>query len=403
MGFGLGFFLRVVLFLNSGLLVLLVLADEIVHVRLSLSELHLVHSLASVPMQESLAAEHRRELISNTLEHLLDGGGVADEGGGHLETLGRNVADGGLDVVGDPLDEVRGVLVLHVQHLLVDLFGAHPAAEHGAGSEVAAVARVRGAHHVLGVEHLLGELGHGQLLVLLGAARGERGEADHEEVETREGHEVGGQLSEVGVELTGEAQAAGDARHGGGHQVVEVAVGGGRELQGAEADVVQGLVVDDLHDIGVFDQLVDRKSRVVGLDDGVGDLGGGEDGESLHDAVGVLFPDLGDEERAHAGAGSAAERVANLEALEAVAALRLFPDDVEDGVNEFRALGVVALGPVVSGAVLAENEVVGAEELAEGAGADGVHGAGLEVHQDRARNVTPASGLVVVDLDALEL
>ena len=32
----------------------------------------------------------------------LDGSGVADEGGGHLETSGRDVADGGLDVVGDP-------------------------------------------------------------------------------------------------------------------------------------------------------------------------------------------------------------------------------------------------------------------------------------------------------------
>jgi hypothetical protein len=42
------------------------------------------------------------------------------------------------------------------------------------------------------------------------------------------------------------------------------------------------------------------------------------------------------------------------------------------------ALGVVALGPVVAGAGLAEDEVVGAEELAEGASADGVHGAGLK-------------------------
>ena len=45
---------------------------------------------------------------------------------------------------------------------------------------------VRGSHHVLGVEHLLGELGHGDGAVLLRAAGGERSEADHEEVETRE-------------------------------------------------------------------------------------------------------------------------------------------------------------------------------------------------------------------------
>jgi hypothetical protein len=57
------------------------------------------------------------------------------------------------------------------------------------------------------------------------------------------------------------------------------------------------------------------------------------------------------------------------------------------GVDELRALGVVTLGPVVAGAGLAEHEVVGAEDLAEGAGADGVHGAGLEVHQHGAGHV----------------
>jgi molybdopterin synthase catalytic subunit len=47
------------------------------------------------------------------------------------------------------------------------------------------VARVGGAHRVLGVEHLLGELGDGERAVLLGAVGGERREAAHEEVQTR--------------------------------------------------------------------------------------------------------------------------------------------------------------------------------------------------------------------------
>jgi hypothetical protein len=63
----------------------------------------------------------------------------------------------------------------------------------------------------------------------------------------------------------------------------------------------------------------------------------------------------------------------------------------------------VPLGPVVSGAGLAEDEVVGAEDLAEGSGAQGVHGPGLEVHEDGARDEAAAAGLIVVDVDALEL
>jgi len=49
-----------------------------------------------------LASEHGSKLFTDSLEELLDGGGVADKGGGHLQTSGRNVADGGLDVVWNP-------------------------------------------------------------------------------------------------------------------------------------------------------------------------------------------------------------------------------------------------------------------------------------------------------------
>merc|ERR1719222_683015 len=96
-------------------------------VGLSLRELHLVHAFTGVPVEESLAPEHSSELLGHTLEHLLDGGGVANESGTHLEALRGDVTHGRLDVVGDPLDEVRGVLVLHVNHLLVNLFGGHAA------------------------------------------------------------------------------------------------------------------------------------------------------------------------------------------------------------------------------------------------------------------------------------
>ncbi|KFR13918.1 hypothetical protein N306_03239, partial [Opisthocomus hoazin] len=196
--------------------------DEVVHVALGLGELHLVHPLARVPVEEGFAPEHGRELLRDALEELLDGRAVADEGDGHLEAARRDVADGRLDVVGDPLDEVGAVLVLDVEHLLVHLLHGHAAAEDGGHRQVAAVARVAGGHHVFGVEDLLGELGDGEGAVLLAAARRQRREARHEEVETWEGHHVDGQLAEVGVELTGETQAGGDAAHGGRDEVVEV-------------------------------------------------------------------------------------------------------------------------------------------------------------------------------------
>ena len=85
-----------------------------------LCELHLVHAFSCVPMQESLATEHSGKLLADTLEQLLDGCAVADEGGSHLEATRGDVANGGLDVVWDPLNKVGAVLVLNVEHLLIN-------------------------------------------------------------------------------------------------------------------------------------------------------------------------------------------------------------------------------------------------------------------------------------------
>merc|ERR1712195_300896 len=65
-------------------------------------------------MEEGLSSEHGGELLSDTLEHLLDGGRVSEESDGHLESLGGDITEGRLDVVGNPLNEVRGVLVLEL-------------------------------------------------------------------------------------------------------------------------------------------------------------------------------------------------------------------------------------------------------------------------------------------------
>ena len=82
-------------------------------------------------MEEGLSSEHSSELLTNSLEHFLDGGGVTEEGNGHLESLWWDIANSGLDVVWDPFNEVRGVLVLYIEHLLVNLLGGHSTSEHG--------------------------------------------------------------------------------------------------------------------------------------------------------------------------------------------------------------------------------------------------------------------------------
>ena len=231
---------------------------------------------------------------------------------------------------------------------LIHLPRGHAAPEHAGHRQVPPPPGVAGRHHVARVEHLLRELGHGERAVLLAPPAGQRREARHEEVQPGEGHHVDGQLPQVSVELPGEPQRGGDAAHGHAHQVVEVAVGGRGQLERAEADVVERLVVDAEGLVRVLQELVHRQRGVVGLHHRVGHLGRGHDAEGVHDAVGVLLADLVDEQGAHAGARPAPQGVDELEALQAVAALALVPHLVHHLLHQLRPLRVVALGPVVA-------------------------------------------------------
>jgi hypothetical protein len=153
------------------------------------------------------------------------------------------------------------------------------------------------------------------------------------------------------------------------------------------------LVIDTEGLVGVLNELVNGESSVVGLDNGVRNLGGGDNGEGGHHTVGELLTDLGDQEGTHTGTGTTTQGVGDLETLEAVATLGLTADDIDNLVDELGTLGVVTLSPVVTGTRLTEDEVVGTEELAEGTGTDSIHGTGLQVDQDGTGNVLVVAGL----------
>merc|ERR1711998_48019 len=130
-----------------------------------------VNSISSIPSpvyqcKKGLAPEHGSKLLSYTLPYLLNSGSITNESNSHLETLGRNVTNGSLDIIRNPFDEVRRVLIHNVKHLLINLLGRHSTPEHVGTSQVSTMSWISSAHHVLGIEGLLGELRNGKSSIL---------------------------------------------------------------------------------------------------------------------------------------------------------------------------------------------------------------------------------------------
>ena len=88
------------------------------------------------------------------------------------------------------------------------------------------------------IQSLLGQLWHSQCTILLRATRGQWCKASHEEVQTWERHQVHSNLAQVAIQLARETQAAGDTAHGSRHQMVQVTISWGSQLQSAEANIV---------------------------------------------------------------------------------------------------------------------------------------------------------------------
>ena len=266
--------------------------------------------------------------------------------------------------------------------------------QNSTASQVAAVAEVTGNHHVLGVEHLLGQLGHANGAERAGAAAGQGSKSNGEEMQTRERDHVDSELAQVRVQLARETETSSDTRHDGGDQMVHITEGDAGQLEGLLADFVESMVVNTESLVRVLDQLVNRQGGIVRLNDGVGLSWGGNNGEGSHHTVRELFADLGDEQCTHSRTGSSTKGVRNLETLDGVAVLGLAANNVKNVLDQLSSLGVMTLGPVVASTGLSVDEVVGSEELRVGAGTDGVHGTGFEVDENGAGDILVSGGLV---------
>merc|ERR1711946_41104 len=116
--------------------------------------------------------------------------------------------------------------------------------------------------------------------------------------------------------------------------------------------------------IGVFQGGVGGQDRVVGLDDGSGDLGSWVDGEFQFGFLSVVDGQTFHQQGGESGTGASSERVEDQEALETGALVGKLADAVKHQIDDLLADGVVTTSVVVGSIFLAGDELFGVEESA---------------------------------------
>jgi len=352
-------------------------------------------------VDEGTLGVHKVELVVKAGEDLSNGSGVGNHAHSALDLgevtsgddSGGLVVDSALETSGAPVNKLDGPLGLDGCNSSVDILGDNISTVHEAGRHVLSVAGVALGEHVGGLEGRVGDLSHRELLVVSLLSRDDGGIRGEGEVDTRVGDQVGLELGDVHIEGTVEAERGSEGRGDLGNKPVEVGVGGPLNVEGAAADVIESLVVDEEVHIAVLEEGVGGEDGVVGLNNAGGDLGRGPDSEANLGLLAVVDGEALHEERAETRAGTSTNSMVDEEALETSAVVGKLADPVKDKVDNLLSNGVVATGEVVGGILLAGDQLLRVEELAVGAGADLVNDGGLEVNKDSTRNVLAGTSL----------
>jgi len=390
-GFGLGG-------LNTDFFVILLEGGEILT---GLGEFSLFHTFSDVPMDESSLGVHEIELVIDSGENFSDGSRVGDHAASSHDlgeiTTGNDgrglVVDSTLETGRAPVNELDGSLGLDGGDSGVDILGDDITSVHEAAGHVFTVAGVALGHHGGGLEGRVGDLGHGELLVvgLLGGDDGSvRGK---HEMDSGVGDEVSLEFSDIDVKGTIESERGGEGRDDLGNESVQVGVGGSLDIKVSSADIVDGLVIEHDGDIGVLKEGVSGEDGVVRLNDGGGDLRRGVDGESKLGFLTVIDGESLEEERSETGSGTSTNSVEDEETLETSALIGELADSVEAEIDDLTSDGVMSSGEVVSGIFLSGDELLGVEKLSVGSGSDLIDNGGLKIEEDGSGNVLTGTSL----------
>merc|ERR1719150_531884 len=371
-----------------------------------LRELSLFHTLTDIPVDEGTLGVHHVVLLGDTLgEDTADGDVISNHGDialgllhdVSLDLCGWNLVQANLESGWAPLDEGDLVVLLQPLDGGVGLLGLDLSSVVDGDGHVLVLHWVEVGvfhKHVLGLEHVVGDLADGLGLVRCLLLVDDGGKCGGHEVESREGHQVGLELSEVNVELSVESEGR---SHGGddlGDDHVQVSIAWAVNVQLLLADAIDSLVVKQHGHLGVIQQPMGGEHGVVGLHDTGGDLGGGVDLESNLGLLAVVNGNALEDERAKSGSGTTSDGVVDDESLDVLGVVNELAQAVVHLVEDLLSDGVVSTSEVVRGIFLSVQEELGVEHLGVSSGSDIVDDSWLEVNGDVSWDELAGAGLL---------
>jgi len=339
--------------------------------------------------------------VVETREDLSNGSRVGDHAHGalHLGEIatgnhgGGLVVDTALETSRAPINKLNSTLGLDCSNSSVDILGDDITTVHQAASHVLTVTRVALGHHRGRLKGRVGDLRDRELLVIGLLSRDDGSVGGKHKVDARIGDQIGLELGNIHVQGTIKTERRGQRGDDLSDQSVKIGVGGAFNIEGATADVVDSLVIEHDGDISVLKEGVGGEHRVVGLDDGGGDLGGGVDGESELGFLAIVNRQAFQEEGSETRTGTSTDGIEDQETLETSAVVGELANAVQAHVDNFLANGVVTTGEVISGIFLTGDELFRVEQLAISSSADFIDHSGFKIDKDATGDVLASTSL----------
>merc|ERR1719327_1499668 len=338
--------------LSANLLVVLLEGGKVLT---GLGELAFLHTLTDVPVDKGTLGVHEVELVVNAGQSLGHSSRVGNHSAGAHDLgeiatghhSGWLVVDAALETSGTPVHELDGALGLDGGHSGVHVLGDDITTVHQAHSHVLAVTGITLGKHGSGLEHRVGDLAHGQLLVVRLLSRDDRGVRRKHEVDTRVWHQVGLELGDVHVQSAIETQRGRQRRRDLRDDAVQVGVRRALNVQATTANIVDGLVVQTESHVGVLQQRVRRKHVIVRLHDSGGNLRGRSHSVRQLGLFAVVDRKALQQKSSKTRAGTSTSGVVHKETLKTSAVVRKLAHSVQHKVDNLLANGVVTTGVVV--------------------------------------------------------